>query len=126
MTLEEAREFARLVSAREQATYAVPTEAQWRAAAASAPASATPEPRAPSAAARTWLDELLTARDALIDVARESGLGAIWADAFADEALQHALQAWPTDYPALAEATWIGGRVLPDGTSRAPPQGGAD
>jgi formylglycine-generating enzyme required for sulfatase activity len=114
VTFEEAQAFARLVSAREQAVYAVPTEAQWRSAVASAPALPPAEPRAPSAAARAWLDELLTERDAFLQLARESGLGAVWADAFADEALQHALQTWPTDYPALAEATWIGGRVLLD------------
>jgi formylglycine-generating enzyme required for sulfatase activity len=114
VTLEEAREFARLVSAREQATYAVPTEAQWRAAAARAPAFAPPEPRAPSAAALAWIDELRTERDAFLELARESGLGALWADAFADGALQHALETWPSDYPALAEVTWIGGKVLLD------------
>jgi hypothetical protein len=114
VTFEEAQEFARLVSAREQALYTVPTEAQWRCAAASSPPSAPPEPRAPSAAARAWLDELLTARDAFMELARGSGLGPMWADGFADGALQHALEEWPTDHPALAEVTWVGGRVLLD------------
>lgn len=114
VSFDEAEEFVRRASMRDGVTYALPTEAQWRAAVAALPDLPPPVVREPSAAARAWLQGRAAERDEMASFSVEPGVMALWAPYFADATIDEGLDAWPSDQPALAELCWMVGRLLLD------------